>query len=299
MTDKKKILFIINPKSGTKGKRNIPLLIEKYLNQDIYHYETIFTSYAGEAIEISERNRDAFDIIVAIGGDGTINEVAGPLTNSNTILGIIPCGSGNGLARHLKIPRNAKRAIQLLNERCTSTIDTITLGERTILNVAGVGFDAHIAQLFAGTKKRGFFSYAKLAMKEIRKFISVDYQLIVDGQEKLEKAPFLISIANSTQYGNNAHIAPNALIADGLMDVCVLRGFPSWYYPALIYRMFTGTLTKSRYYQTWQGKEVQIKLLSDVKGKHMHIDGDPYALDSIMKLSINPLSLKVACEKPI
>ncbi|UII30021.1 YegS/Rv2252/BmrU family lipid kinase [Fulvivirga ulvae] len=299
MESKKKILFIVNPKSGTRDKRNIPMLLEKYLDSDKFVYETIFTCYAGEASKISETNRNKFDIIVAIGGDGTINEVAGPLTNSNTVLGIIPCGSGNGLARHLKIPRNIKRAIQLLNKRCTSTIDTITLDEKTFLNVAGVGFDAHIAQLFAKTKKRGFLSYAKLAMKEIRRFISIDYQLIIDGQERLEKAPFLISIANSTQFGNNAHIAPNALIADGLMDVCVLRKVPAWYYPILIYRMFTGTLTRSKYYQTWQGKEVQIRLLSDASGKHMHIDGDPYSINSIMKLKVNPLSLKVACQASV
>lgn len=296
VTDKKKILFIINPKSGTGNKRNIPSLLKKYLDRDKFSHEIMHTNYAGEATKISAENRDKYDIIVAIGGDGTINEVAGPLTNSNTVLGIIPCGSGNGLARHLKIPRNIKRAIKLLNKRCVATIDTINLDERVFLNVAGVGFDAHIAQLFANSKKRGFLSYAKLAMKEIRKFISVDYQLIIDGQEKLEKAPFLISVANSTQYGNNAHIAPNALIADGLMDVCVLRKVPAWYYPVLIYRMFTGTLTKSKYYQTWQGKEVQIKLLNDAHGKHMHIDGDPYAVSKHMKLSVNPLSLKVACQ---
>ncbi|MBL6445192.1 YegS/Rv2252/BmrU family lipid kinase [Fulvivirga sp. 29W222] len=296
VASKKKILFIINPKSGTSNKRNIPALLEKHLDKGLFSYETLYTSYAGEAIKISEANRDQFDIIVAIGGDGTINEVAGPLTHSNTILGIIPCGSGNGLARHLKIPRNIKKAIKLLNKNCITTIDTITLDKKVFLNVAGVGFDAHIAQLFATAEKRGFFSYAKLTIQEIRKFTSIDYQLVIDGQEKLAKAPFLISIANSTQYGNNAHIAPNALISDGLMDVCVLRKVPFWYYPVLAYRMFTGTLTKSKYYQTWQGKEVQIKLLSDTHGEHMHIDGDPYAISNIMKLKVNPLSLKVACQ---
>lgn len=293
---KKKILFIINPKSGTKGKRSIPSLLERHLDQSLYTYETILTRYAGEAIEISENNKDKYDIIVAIGGDGTINEVATPLANSNTILGIIPCGSGNGLARHLKIPRNAKRAIQLLNKGCSFTIDTVTLDQRIFLNVAGVGFDSHIAQLFAGTKKRGFLSYAKLALQEIRKFRSIDFRMTIDGEEKVENAPFLVSIANSTQYGNNAYIAPNALIADGLMDVCVLRNFPKWYYPVLIYRLFSRSLTHSKYYESWQGKEVTINFLSDTKGKYMHIDGDPYALTNTMKLTINPLSLKVACE---
>lgn len=295
MEPKKKILFIINPKSGTKGKHDIPGLIEKHLDHEIYEHDNIFTQYAGEAIELSAKHKDNYHMIVAVGGDGTINEVASPLVNSNTILGIIPRGSGNGLARHLRIPRIPRKAIELLNQKCTVEIDTITLNDKLFLNVAGVGFDAHVAQLFADTKTRGFLSYAKLAMREILKFRSIDYELIIDGEKKIAKAPFLISIANSAQWGNNAYIAPNALISDGLMDICVLRKLPKWYYPILTYRLFSKTLTKSRYYETWQGKNVKIHLLSDSEDKYMHIDGDPYKLNQNMELIINPLSLKIAC----
>lgn len=296
--EKRSALFIINPHSGTGGKQHIPGLLQKYLNKELYHWDVVTTRFPGEATIICENARHDHDLIVAVGGDGTINEVARPLINTNTALGIIPCGSGNGLARHLRIPRNAKKAIQLLNKGCTHKIDTISLGQDVFLNVAGVGFDAHIAKLFAEAKNRGFFSYASIALQEIRKFQGIDYNLTIDGEQKIQRAPFLISIANSTQYGNNCHIAPNAYISDGLMDICVLKQFPFWYYPILIYHLFTSTIIHSRYYQHWQGKEVKIEFENDIQGQYIHLDGDPHNLDNVLTLSVNHRSLLVACDMP-
>lgn len=295
---KKSALFIVNPHSGTRGKDHIPRLLKKYLDAEIYEWDVIFTRYAGEARELSNAGKDKYDLIVATGGDGTINEIARPLLHSKTVLGIIPCGSGNGLARHLGIPLNQKKAIQLLNKQHVTKIDTIKLDRDTFLNVAGVGFDAHIAQSFASSKKRGFLSYAMIALREIRQFRCTDYKLIIDGKEKIENASFLISVANSSQFGNNAHIAPNARIADGLMDICILRDFPLWYYPTLIYRLFRGTLKNSKYYQCWQGKEALIKTSDESDKKYIHLDGDPYPLKNSIRFSIDPLSLQVAC-KPV
>ncbi|MBL3657981.1 diacylglycerol/lipid kinase family protein [Fulvivirga sediminis] len=291
-----KALFIINPKSGTTQKKGVPALLDYCLDSSKISYEIFYTQYAGHGREIAEKEKNNYHMIVAVGGDGTINEIAGPLINSETTLGIIPLGSGNGLARHLKIPLNTKKAISLLNDQHSKKIDTINFNNDIFVNVAGVGFDAHIASLFAESKKRGFLSYGMLALQEIIKFKSTGYRLIIDGEEKIEKAPFLISIANSSQYGNNAHIAPGAEISDGLMDICIMQKIPFWYYPSLIFHLFNGTLTRSRYYKTWQGKEALIHLLEDAEKKSIHLDGDPYPLKEDIKLSVNPLSLKVACK---
>ncbi|UII23560.1 diacylglycerol/lipid kinase family protein [Fulvivirga ligni] len=290
-----KALFIINPKSGTSRKANFPELIKAHLDSNKVSAEIIYTQYAGEGSEIAEREKNHYDIIVAVGGDGTINEIAKPLINSNTTLGIIPMGSGNGLARHLGVPLSPKGAIMLLNQQTSMKIDTIRLNKDIFVNVAGVGFDAHIASLFAESKKRGFFSYGMLALQEILRFQSTDFKLTIDGEEKFEKAPFLVSIANSSQYGNNAHIAPGAEISDGLMDICVMRKVPLWYYPTLVFHLFNGTLTRSRYYKTWQGKAAHIHLLESEKNKNIHLDGDPYQLKDDIELEVNPLSLRVAC----
>ncbi|WP_185152717.1 diacylglycerol/lipid kinase family protein [Fulvivirga aurantia] len=289
-----KALFIINPNSGTRSKEQVPKLLYRYLDGHI-DYDIVFTKYAGEATKISNDNKGKFNLIVAVGGDGTINEVARPLIDSETALGIVPMGSGNGLARHLGIPLNLKKAIITFQRPEISTIDTIKVDDQAFLNVAGVGFDAHIASIFAKSKKRGFITYANLALRELNKYRYAGYRLIIDGIEKTEKAPFIVSIANATQYGNNAHIAPGARIADGLMDICILQKVPFWYYPILLFHLFNGTVYKSRYYHCAQGKEVIIKRISEDSENHFHLDGDPFDLKSDIKLTIKPLSLKVAC----
>lgn len=295
MAQKRKILFIINPASGTRSKKNVPALLEKYLNNAI-DYNVMFTSYPGDATEISRKNKMAYDVIVAVGGDGTINEVARPLINTEAMLGILPVGSGNGLARHLGIPLNIKNAIKLLNQPHHTKIDTVKADDRVFLNVAGVGFDAHIANIFGKSKKRGFFTYAKLTLQELRKFKYSSYKLIIDEKKKIEDAPFLISIANATQYGNNAYIAPAARIADGFMDICILQKVPFWYHPILISHLFKGSIEKSKYYSRLTGKEVTIQSTTKTSyPKSFHLDGDAFEMKQEITLSIQPLSLKVAC----
>lgn len=291
---KRKLLFIINPNSGTKQKTRVPELIKKLLDETNIEHKIVFTSEPKEATTISEKNKEAFDMIVAVGGDGTINEVARPLINSETTLGIIPMGSGNGLARHLGMPLNIKKAIALLNQPRVSSIDTIKMNDLAFLNVAGIGFDAHIASAFAKSKKRGFITYAKLTLGELNRFKYAGCKLVIDGVEQIENKPFIVSVANSTQYGNNAHIAPAANISDGLMDICVLQKVPFWYYPILGIRLFTGTLNRSKYYSCRQGKKVKITFLSKKAEQPIHLDGDPFTAEKEIKLTINPLSLKIA-----
>ena len=243
------ILFIINPISGGRDKLKIPALIDANLDRLKFNANFAFTEYIGHASEIAEEAANKnFDVIVAVGGDGTINEVASKVMQQNKILGVLPFGSGNGLARFLKIPMNTVRAIRVINNCKVSVIDTATFNEKSFFNMAGMGFDAHISSVFAGNKGRGLSGYMKLGLKEMLNYKPQTYRITIDGREYLRKA-FLVSIANSSQYGNNTHIAPTASVMDGLLDVCIVKEFPLYKLPVLAYEMLSAKTERSKLVQ--------------------------------------------------
>ncbi|RLD70930.1 MAG: diacylglycerol kinase family lipid kinase, partial [Bacteroidetes bacterium] len=205
---KKKILYIINPISGIKKHNNIEQIINNETDISRFELSVKYTEYQGHGKELAIwAVNSKFDIIVAVGGDGTINEISSALINTDIIFGIIPKGSGNGLARFLNIPMNKRKAVQLINKMSILKVDTVQLNDFYYVNMAGVGFDAHIAHLFASYGKRGFKSYIELIFKQFKSYKSLNYNLIIDGKP-IEKKAFLISFANSSQFGNEAHIAP-------------------------------------------------------------------------------------------
>lgn len=222
---KRTICFIVNPISGIGRQKVIEKLIDEQLDRTLFDYEIAYTKAAKHAIELSKdaalRN---IDIVVAVGGDGSVNETAKGLVNTNSALAIIPTGSGNGLARHLNIPLNLKKAMQVINKGKQTAIDSIQMNDETFVNVAGIGFDAHIGWEFAKFGKRGFSSYIKVITREFPKYKAQDFELIIDGN-KVTKNAYLISFANGSQWGNNAYIAPTADISDGEMDIAILRDF--------------------------------------------------------------------------
>lgn len=285
---KKSILFIINPISGGKSKLNFPQLASKCLNESLFKSSFVFTEKTGHAQELAAQNSDK-DIIVAVGGDGTINEIASVLEGSNKLMGIIPSGSGNGLARALGIPLKDSEAVRRLNNLNCTQIDSGTLNNRKFFNMAGVGFDAHISSCFAQHTGRGLGGYVQTTFKEISSYQSQDYILEIDGKT-YERNAFMISIANSSQYGNNAHISPFASVKDGLLDICIIRPFPLYIFPAMGYRMFMKTAHKSRFVEIIQGKSVRIN--REVAGP-VHVDGEPQLMEAALELSIKPLSLSV------
>ena len=209
-----KISFIINPISGGQKKDHLPKLISKYLNKDKFDFSFHFTKYKGHASELS--GNGSADFYIVAGGDGTLNEVASKLIHSSAGMGILPLGSGNGLARHLGIEMNTAKAIEQLNTAEESYIDTCSLNGKPFINMAGVGFDAHIGKMFAESTKRGFKTYVLQTLKEFKNYKSKSYQLKYQDFEIKHEA-FLLSIANSSQYGNNAFIAPKAELNDGLL----------------------------------------------------------------------------------
>ena len=286
-----KILYIINPVSGTKKKKNIVKQIEKHINKNQFEYNIVKTQYAGHAYELAQEGiKNGTGIVVAVGGDGTVNEIGKALTGTDAIMGIIPKGSGNGLARYLKMPRKIKKAVKVINKLNYCTMDTIRINEYNYLNVAGIGFDAYIAHLFARSGKRGFQSYAKLVLKEFQKYQPQNYQLTIDGKKVEANNAFMISFANSSQFGNDAHIAPGAEINDGLIDVCILKKFPDFRSLEIIFRLYSRGLIKSKYYQIYKAKTVQLNYQTDILG---HVDGEPVNFGKNLNVKITPSSLKM------
>ena len=279
--------FIINPISGISKKMGIVETLKSSLDQNI-KYKTTFTERPDHATEIAlEAVKNKADAVIAVGGDGSVNEVGKALINTNVALGIIPCGSGNGFARHLKIPLQAKKAIQTLNNYNIRIIDTGIVNDKPFLATAGLGFDAHIGHKFADFGKRGFLSYLQVTANEFRNFKPKEYHLEIDGKELITEA-FLINFANAGQYGNNAWIAPTASISDGKLEVCILEKFPTQNIPEIIFQLFSKKILNSNYYRVIQADQIKVKNVSS-----FHIDGEPINESGDLLIKIVPQSLRV------
>ena len=242
---KKKAVFIINLKSGTSDKAAIPDIIAETIDRDKFDYEIAVTQYAGHATEIASKAKDdGVDIAVAVGGDGTVNEVARGIVHSQTALGIIPCGSGNGLARHLLLPINTRKAIEIINKCEIRDLDYGIINDYPFFCTCGMGFDAFVSMKFAESGKRGPITYIENVLREGLKYKPETY-IIEDENGTTRYKAFLISCANASQYGNNAYIAPQASMSDGLMDVIIMEPFDLLEAPQISIDMFNKTLDKS------------------------------------------------------
>ncbi len=287
---KSNILFIINPISGGKKKLNLPALIDQHLDKEKYNPIYAFTEYVGHAAEIAEEaEKKDFEVIVAVGGDGTINEVAGKLVHSNKVLAIIPFGSGNGLARFLNVPLDSKKAIQFLNTASTQVIDTAILNGKRFFNMAGMGFDAHLSAVFAGNKERGLKGYVQLGFREITTYKAQRYTIEIDN-ERYDTDAFAISIANSSQYGNNVYISPKSSLTDGFLDVCIIYPVPLFKLPLLAYQMIAAKTHRSNLVKIIRGKHIKIERKTIAA---VHLDGEPLSLGTALEIEIIPASLNV------
>lgn len=262
----------MNPISGTSNKKGIPDLIHSGIDSERFDYEIRLTEYAGHAAAIAAEARDNhIDVVVAIGGDGTVNEVARSLVHSETALGIIPCGSGNGLARHLLLPLNVKKAIAVINKCEIHKLDYGVINGHEFFCTCGMGFDAFVSQKFAESGKRGPISYIENILREGLKYKPETYVVEDETGTKRYKA-FLISCANASQYGNNAYIAPQASMSDGLLDVVVMEPFDVLDAPQVSIDMMNKTLDKNSKIKTFRCKQLHIH--RNQEGV-IHYDGDP------------------------
>ena len=273
MEDRRKhIMAIINPVSGNGSKEKIPRLIDTVVDHDRYDVSIIMTEYPGHARELTAQAvTDGFDIVVAIGGDGTVNEVGSALVGTSTALAIVPSGSGNGLARHLRISMNASRALQLLNDGVIGQFDYCRVNDKPFFCTCGMGFDATVSYKFSNEGTRGFITYIKTALAEYIKYKPQHYKIDIDGQQMEEQA-FVIACCNAAQYGNNAYIAPRATMQDGLIDVTVMHPFNIAESPLIGARLFLRQLGHDHHVSIYRGKHVIINRDHD---EIIHVDGDP------------------------
>ena len=269
--DKLRLCFIINPHSGVKKKNIVLSSISKYIDTNKYVYEVCVTEYAGHAEELARRAvKDKIDVVVAVGGDGTVNEVARALVHSSTILGIIPCGSGNGLARHLNISTDIKKSIDIINTYQVRSIDYGIINEHPFFCTCGVGFDAYISNRFASSKKRGYKAYVESVLKGFLSYKSQTYDIETDSEQFTCQA-FLIACANASQYGNNAYIAPNASLCDGMMDITIVKRLEAYDALPFTIQLFTKKIDYSRRVKRLRCKKIHIHRQNP---GIIHYDGD-------------------------
>ncbi|MBO4454521.1 MAG: diacylglycerol kinase family lipid kinase [Paludibacteraceae bacterium] len=303
----KNIAFIINPISGSKetqnNKRRLPKLIMQLLDDRQWLPNIAFTEYAGHATELaSQYARMGFDAVVAVGGDGTVNEVVRGLVGAqhstlnaqhSTALGIIPMGSGNGFARHLNIPIRPNKAIEMLNHSEPISVDYGLANNRLFVSTCGTGFDALVADNFAGSSKRGFMTYLQNVLKEAFAYQPQTYHIVGDGLDVTHKA-FLITFANANQWGYEALIAPKASVQDGKMDIMLMSSHAILGSASLALRLFTGSIDDSHFMDTLRAREITLE--REEKGP-FHIDGDPVEMEKDIHIQIVPDGLKALVEK--
>lgn len=285
----KKVLFVINKFSGMGFQTAIESRMLDTCKKNDAQCSIEYTQRRGHAISLAhDASKNGFDYVVAVGGDGTINEVARGLLNSATHMGILPRGSGNGLARHLGIPIVLTDAIDNLFRHKIMKIDTLSINDKLSLNVSGIGFDGHVANLFANKKIRGLVGYIRITVKEYFRFQEFEAEVSVDNKTAVRKS-FIIAVANSSQYGNNIKIAPLASVRDGLLHLTIMKKIPL-YRLDHIFTFLNGSLTNSEAFEVLEGREVKIKTSQAVP---YHIDGEPSGLDNSFTIKLRPASLSV------
>ncbi|MBQ6764447.1 MAG: diacylglycerol kinase family lipid kinase [Paludibacteraceae bacterium] len=302
----KNIAFIINPVSGSKEtqkeKRKLPKLIMQLLDKEQWLPNIAFTEYAGHATELARQYaRMGFDAVVAVGGDGTVNEVAKGLVRGNglpvmgygTALGIIPMGSGNGFARHLNVPIRPQKAIEMLNRSEPISVDYGLANGKLFVSTCGTGFDAVVAEHFAGSNKRGFMTYFQNVLHDIFSYTPQTYHIVGDGLDVTHKA-FLITFANANQWGYEALIAPKASMQDGKMDIMLVSSHAILGSASLALRLFAGSIDDSHFMNTLRAKEVT---LEREEAAPFHIDGDPVEMEKDIHIKIVADGLRVLVEK--
>jgi len=291
----KKILVVINPKAGVRSKLNLKSKIVHWFGE---HFEISFLIWESAEFDISSvliqrLSKEKFDVVIAAGGDGTVNRTAKALVNTGIPFAILPLGSGNGLAHHFKIPMNIEKAVRVITNGKVIDMDTCTINDESFFCTAGTGFDAHIGHLFAKAGKRGFATYSKIVFQEFNNYHSDEYRIVTDGREIVRKA-FLVTVANANQYGNNTFIAPQADVTDGLMDVIILKPFRLVHAPSLVGRLFLKNIHKSAKIETIKAKEV---IIYRKNADPVHFDGEPAQMQNVLHFKIVPRSLSIYVPK--
>ncbi len=290
MSENNKVFFIINKYSGASYRPDVEGRIITACGQLDLECAIEFTQERGHATELARQAVEQnFRTVFAVGGDGTVNEVAQGIVNTRATMGILPKGSGNGLARHLNIPMNFIKSLATLSSQQTVTMDTVLVNGRLSVNVAGIGFDGHVASLFGKNGKRGLIGYGMLVIKEFQGFQEFRVEMEVDGQ-RFHKSAFVLAFANASQFGNNAKVAPHASVCDQRIDVCLIKKVPFVQVIGFAQKMFNGTLDRSAFVEIIQAMKIELHFDRPMA---YHIDGE--AMEPLRRFSIEvqPTSLKM------
>lgn len=286
---RKKIRFIINPISGVSNKGNIPDLIEAHLDHSKFRYDIVYTEYRKHAGAIARQSaEEGYEIVCAVGGDGSVHEVGTALIGSDTKLAILPIGSGNGLARHLNIPLSIPEALKCINRNQSIRMDTVKVNDKAFLGVGGYGFDAVIAKKFDTHKRRGFRGYLYLIIREFFKYNPINVSIDLDG--KVKTLPVVLcTVANASQFGNGFTVSPNSDVTDGKLELCILKPFSIWSAPSIVYRFFRKRSNTSRYAEIIEFQKAKIHLTKKIA----HYDGEPFDVRDELNVSVVPKSLNI------
>lgn len=291
---KKRIRFIINPISGVVQKSQLPNLIEEYLDHSKFSYDIAITEYRKHAKKIAAISaREGFDIVCAVGGDGSVHEVGTALTGTKTHLAIIPMGSGNGLARHLRIPLDPIEAILCINELNTAIMDTVLVNDKPFLGIGGYGFDALIAKRFDQYHARGFWSYTKLVMREFFSYKSNSIRIQFADGSIVEEKLLLCTLANSSEFGNGFTVSPKSHLSDGKIELVLLKPFPYWHVLRLVYLFFRKKSHLSPYMSYYPIEKARIFLEEPLA----HYDGEPFDVRKELNVEVISKSLPILVGK--
>jgi diacylglycerol kinase (ATP) len=290
----KKIFLIINPNAGHgEGAKALEIVVP-YLKKKGCQVEHSFTDHPGHASELAAKaSNDGFDLVVAVGGDGTVNEVARGLIGNNTVMGIVPMGSGNGLARELGLSMDMKKSAKAIIKGKNLKVDICKLNDQRFLCTCGIGFDAMIADKMSKASSRGFLKYVQLVIQESIFYRPVDVRMKIDGIF-IEDPVFLITFANASQFGNNAYIAPGASMTDGLIDVVVVRKFAKIWMPVFAIALFSKLITKLPFVDCYKAKEIE---LIRANTPYFHFDGEPGKLNVPAKIGMDENKIWLRCGK--
>jgi len=290
---KKKVWFVINPISGTSPKHTVPAIISSQLDSKIFDFEIKYTTFKGHGSEIGkEAVRNKIDIVCAVGGDGSVHDIGTTLIGTNTKLAILPLGSGNGLARHLKIPLNIHDAIRCINKNNSILIDTVKMNDAPLLGFGGFGFDALIAKRFNEDNKRGFWVYVKHVLKEFFKFHTINFTIETNGE--IKKIPGLMcTVANTSEFGNGFIVSPKSDPTDGKLELVILKPFSFWKIPFVMKNYFKGKLQREAVSEVISFETATIEMNNSLG----HYDGEPTVVSNKVIIEVVPKSLHIIIGK--
>ncbi|MBD5215727.1 MAG: YegS/Rv2252/BmrU family lipid kinase [Bacteroidales bacterium] len=290
MTSEHRLMLIVNPASGSVAKHKIVPEIYRRMKALGLNFEISFTAGQGHARELARQAAaDGYYAVLACGGDGTVNEIASGLIGTDTVMGIIPTGSGNGLARHLSIPVDVARSLAVIAEDNVITADYGTANASPFFCTFGVGFDAAVSERCARQKRRGVIMYLRNTIEEYAKFSPEEYVIEANGQVITEKA-FLVVCCNASQYGNNAFIAPGASVTDGELDITIVHSGNLLSHAILGVDMLTGFIGKNALVSTIRCKSATIRRKTSGAA---HLDGDAVAMPEVIEVNCHPAQLRV------